>query len=102
MQYLSGECTDISLKGNVYCMVRTDRNINRYKDNGREFSDVPENSEIDGKPAKIAAKTIPCLLMLKQNGKKELGWRDTPFWWPVMYAPQNTKTAIFASELLES
>jgi hypothetical protein len=36
--------------------------------------------------------------MLRQTGKEENGWRDLPFWWPVIFAPAESVTCVFAAE----
>ena len=45
-------------------------------------------------------------MLLRQNGRDEDGWRGTPFYWPVVLTPADTRTAMFANqvrpEVLES
>ena len=79
----------------VYCIIRTGRNISRYRSDGITFSDAPDAGETDLNPAKDLAKKTPCLLLIRQNGREDLGWRGHPFWWPVLVTPADTKTAIF-------
>ena len=43
----------------------------------------------------------PILFLLHQNGKREKGSNDTPFYWPVIRAKSNAKTSIFALETSE-
>ena len=62
--------------------------------------DTP-HTEADMTIAKSIAKDIPVLMLLRQNGQEDRGWRGSPFWWPVLVAPQNTRTVIFASDLIE-
>jgi hypothetical protein len=40
-------------------------------------------------------------MLFRQNGKEEDGWKGSPFWWPVIMAPQNTQTTIFASDTVD-
>lgn len=35
-----------------------------------------------------------------QNGQDERGWRGSPFYWPVIMAQQNIRTAIFTHETM--
>lgn len=35
-------------------------------------------------------------MLLRQNGLKEDGWRDTPFYWPVLIVPKNIKKVVYA------
>lgn len=48
--------------------------------------------------ARRVAIDMPMLMLIKKNGAEEQGWRGTPFYWPVIWAPQNIQTAIFAHE----
>jgi hypothetical protein len=40
------------------------------------------------------------LMLFRQNGLIEQGWRGTPFFWPVIRVQTNVKTAIFAQETM--
>ena len=103
MEYLSKNTPDYKLIGKVWCIVRKDRNIQRKKANG-DFQNSPDTASQEKSELRIArksAKTIPALILLRQNGKEEDGWRGCPFWWPVLVAPENTKTVIFAGLSVE-
>ena len=84
--------------GMVLVTVRGDRNLSRERENifdkrGR-FIDAPEA----GGEIKIDKKNAidrPVLVLLKQNGSKDLGWRGTAFYWPVLTTPQNMNAGIF-------
>lgn len=84
--------------GMVLITVRGDRNLSRERENifdkrGR-FIDAPEA----GGEIKIDKKNAidrPVLVLLKQNGSKDLGWRGTAFYWPVLTTPQNMNAGIF-------
>lgn len=84
--------------GLLLMSVRTDRNISRERENiydkrGR-FIDAPEGgSEVDLDRA--TAIDRPVLVLLRQNGSYEQGWRNTPFYWPVLTMPQEMKSGIF-------
>lgn len=84
--------------GMVLVAVRCDRNLSRERENifdkrGR-FIDAPEA----GGEIKIDKKNAidrPVLVLLKQNGSKDLGWRGTAFYWPVLTTPKNMNAGIF-------
>lgn len=84
--------------GMVLVTVRGDRNLSRERENifdkrGR-FIDAPEaGGEIN--IDKKNAIDRPVLVLLKQNGLKDLGWRGTAFFWPVLTTPQNMNAGIF-------
>jgi hypothetical protein len=37
-------------------------------------------------------------MLLRQKGDVAQGWRDLPFWWPVIVTPRAAVTAIFATD----
>ncbi|UNL86542.1 Z1 domain-containing protein [Priestia koreensis] len=103
MSYLS-RYTNSKHKGKVWCVVRSGRNMSRVRANGR-FEDAPDttangNSELT--VAKKLAQRIPVLILLRQNGREENGWRGCPFWWPILVTPKNTKTVVFSRDLAKS
>lgn len=100
MEYLSQNTDNEEQKGKIFCLVRKDRNMSRTKADG-SFSNQPDNPETDRPIAVKYAIDIPILMLFRQNGLKEQGWKDCPFWWPVLVAPKNTKTVIYSSNLIE-
>jgi hypothetical protein len=100
LTYLSQLANDPARRGQVWCLVRKDRNLKRFlsESNPVTFSDAPDTSQREGKIARDIAIDRPMLIMIRQNGTEEQGWRGTPFYWPVIMAQQNVRTAIFAHE----
>ncbi|MGH9711861.1 MAG: hypothetical protein ACRD5M_00990 [Candidatus Acidiferrales bacterium] len=100
IDYLSKMNTTDSRRGKVWCLVRLDRDIKRKRPGGR-LQDSPDTKQEQDVIDKLDPNT-PVLMLLKQNGDASNGWDDCPFWWPVLQIPRNTKTVIFASEMLAS
>lgn len=101
LQYLSNTCPkDPHNKGNVWCLVRKDRNLSRFKPalGSPYFSDAPDTAQSDGVIAKQAAIDTPMLMLIKQNGAEDKGWRGSPFYWPVVMVQRNVRVSIFAHE----
>lgn len=100
LMYLSQLATDPARRGQVWCLVRKDRNLKRFLSEGNPvtYSDAPDTSQREGKIAREVAIDRPMLILIRQNGTEEQGWRGTPFYWPVIMAQQNVRTAIFAHE----
>jgi len=98
LQHLSNQCRDPARRGKVWCIVRTNRAIKRLREEGR-FSNAPDTFHQEGAVARSHAVDIPALLMLKQKGLAEDGWRGTPFYWPVIMAQRDTKTSVFANDV---
>lgn len=84
----------------VYVLVRTGRKNVRIREGGRPF-DAPDTSHVEGEIARKFSKTIPMLMLFRQEGTEDLGWRGTPFWWPVLFIPTERETVVFAKDILE-
>ncbi len=99
LEHLSKNSLNISQKDKVWIVIRTDSNIARQKSDGR-FSDGPDggSGEVARTVAMRIAEYIPALILIRVNGNESQGWKGSPFWWPVVMAPKNTYTAIFASD----
>jgi hypothetical protein len=85
-------------RGKVWCLVRTERELSRIKESDGSFSDAPDTGTTDTSPAREIAVDIPALILIRQKGSSEIGWRGWPFWWPVLIAPQRTATMVFAAQ----
>lgn len=103
LAYLSHLSVDSSNYGKVWCLIRTDRNLSRTKSAGShtQYSDAPDTARTETAVAKKVALNNPMLILIKQRGSEEAGWRGSPFYWPVIYAQKNLKTVIFSSEIAE-
>jgi len=101
MEYFSRNTANKARQGKIWCLVRTGRELSRIKDDG-SFSDAPDTGKTDTEPAREAAADIPALILIRQNGCAEIGWRGHPFWWPVLIAPKRTPTVIFANQTAEA
>lgn len=103
LEHLSKNSINMSQQGKVWVVIRTDSNISRQKSDGRFADDVGSGT---GETALVVARKIaddiPVLILVRQNGKEDQGWKGSPFWWPVIIAPKNTHTAIFASDTIDN
>lgn len=85
-------------KQHILVLVRKNRNLKRVKLDGG-YADAPDTPKTEGAIAKEVAINRPIVMLFRQNGKEDDGWRGGPFWWPVLVPGKNTKTAIFASDV---
>jgi hypothetical protein len=85
----------------IWCLVRTDRTAQRVRHNPDRFFDAPDTAHVEGVIARRTAIDHPILMLFRHLGRESDGWRGCPFWWPVLLAPQKTKTAIFASDTID-
>lgn len=86
--------------GYIYCLHRTDRNMSRERDKSKQgkktrWIDAPDTGSSDTTPTRQKAVERPALMLIKQNGNVEQGWRGTPFYWPVFVVQQEVHAGIF-------
>lgn len=86
---------------NVNIYVGINRKISRLRKTSRYYSDMPYNRDNDLRKAKLMAIDEPTLMLMKQIGTEELGWRGAEFYWPVIVVQKNIDTAVYASELVK-
>ena len=82
--------------GKMWMMHRTGRNMSRIRKDGG-FINAPEDGRTDLTPARAKAVDQPLIMFIKENGKQTDGWRDAPFYWPVLVLQQNLTTAFYTS-----
>lgn len=95
INYLSEE-TDTNRKGLVWIVVRQNRNMARIRKSTGRFEDAPDTKQDELKIARNLARVVPSLILTRQNGAEEQGWRGGAFYWPVLVMPEETKTTVFA------
>ena len=98
LEHLSRNFSNPRERDKVWVVVG-ESNISRKKGDGR-FSDSPDGGSeehVARRTAQDVAIDIPALILIHVNGRD---WNATPFWWPVVMAPENTHTTIFSSDTL--
>lgn len=88
-------------KGKVWLMAYANRNAGRLAaaTSHAQFIE-PDSNKTEGKVRSTYAVDNPILIMIRQDGTEEQGWRGGAFWWPVISAQRNTPTSIFANKTL--
>ena len=86
-------------RGNCWLLAATDRNITRVRPGGR-FSNAPHTKQQEAVVSSLADR-LPVLMLFRQNGLVENGWRDAPFWWPVLFPPLQSAPAVFAASVAD-
>lgn len=100
LEHFSQKADPSKGRGKVWLVTATDRDVARYRDTGR-FSDAPDTKQ-QADEASARASDIPVLMLLRQDGREEKGWRGLPFWWPVVVTPRNSVTSVFAAETAQT
>lgn len=86
-------------QGKCWLLAETNRDISRIRPGGR-FSNAPHTKQQEDIVAKLEGR-LPVIMLFRQNGDAEKGWRDAPFWWPVMFPPVRSAPAVFAASVQE-
>jgi hypothetical protein len=84
-------------KGECVIVGGTGRKLSWKRAEGR-FSDAPHTMQDRATIRKIIGHQ-PILVLSRQDGREEEGWRGTPFWWPVLFAPARAAPSVFASTI---
>ena len=96
LEHLSRTSSNEAMRGKVWLLTAKDRNVKRYREEGR-FSNAPDTKQ-QADAAQAKAEDVPVLMLLRQNGREVDGWRDLPFWWPVIVTPNSSVTSVFAAQ----
>ena len=95
IQYFSTIAPPPAEKGECLILGGTGRRLSRQRAGGR-FSDAPHTMQ-DRAAVRGIVGHQPILVLSQQDGREEDGWRGTPFWWPVLFAPASAAPSVFAS-----
>ncbi len=93
LEYCMQNITDNKL----FAMVRDHRDMSRKRKNGG-FIDAPDDGRTDTEPSRNKAVDRPVLMLIKQNGEKDKGWHDAPFYWPVLMTQQKLTAAVYSRD----
>lgn len=103
--HLSQQHPEPAERNKVYLWAARDRESSRRgSDTSHTYGgyiETPDSEKTEGKITRAFAIDHPILFLLRQNGAASKGWRDTPFYWPVIRAQFNAPTAIYTAETID-
>jgi hypothetical protein len=82
----------------VSIYYQENRSASRMKNQESSFGDAPDDGRTDLPISKKTAENGPVLMLLKQNGKESEGWRNAPFYWPVLVMPKNMPNYVYCRD----
>jgi hypothetical protein len=94
LEHLARIAKSASEKDHVHVLAWRGRTLARERGSGR-LNDSPDTKQ-QTDAAHAVATDAPALILLRNNGAETDGWRDLPFWWPVVVIPRGAVTSIFA------
>ena len=97
LEHLS-KATGVKESGKVWLITSVeDRRLSRIREDGR-YQSSPDTKQQRDMASKLG-RDVPILILLRQGGAEEKGWRGLPFWWPVVVTPFSAVTSVFADEV---
>ncbi|MBK7072931.1 MAG: hypothetical protein IPH44_11570 [Myxococcales bacterium] len=84
-------------QGQVVLLVRRGRALPRIRRSDNRYQTAVD-SAIETGAVTTASQQAPALLLYRQNGEEDEGWRGIPFWWPLVRTPVIARAVVFANE----
>lgn len=100
--HLSQQHPNSDQRGYVLLWAARDRKSSRMAAIGSHstYIETPDSPKTEGVIAAKFAINHPILFLLRQDGEKDKGWNETPFYWPVIRAQTNIGTTIYTSDTI--
>lgn len=83
--------------GKVNVIVYRNRNIKKYRMNGN-LMDTPYDGNKELPRARELALERASIMLFQESGEDE-SWKGRQFWWPVLIAPRDLPSTVFASKV---
>lgn len=103
LAHLSQQHKNPDLRGKILLWAASGRNSARLagESSHATYIETPDSEKTEGRLAKKFAIDYPILFLLRQEGSEEKGWRQTPFYWPVIRAQSQAPTAIYTADTID-
>ena len=100
MRGLLGYYTDMrdGGDGKVLLMAETGRRLSRERSGDKSGLSILGGADIR-RLVLDPNRSKPALIVLQQEGTKELGWSGHQFWWPILAAPGTVEPCVFATKV---
>jgi hypothetical protein len=84
--------------GKVLLLAETGRKLSREKSGDKSGLSILGGGTIRSLVLD-SSRSKPALVLLQQEGTRELGWSGHKFWWPILAAPGTAEPCIFATKV---
>jgi hypothetical protein len=84
--------------GRVLLLAEEGRKLNKAASGDRSGMSILGTPELRNL-VREETRTAPALLLLKQEGGSDLGWKAGPFWWPMLASPPKSVSCVFATKV---
>lgn len=85
--------------GRVLLMAETGRRLHRERSGDKSGLSILGGGSDLRSLVMNPTRTKPALVLLQQEGTKELGWSGHKFWWPILAAPGAVEPCVFATKV---
>lgn len=85
-------------EGRVLILVETGRRLSKGLSGDRTGLSILGTAELRSL-VKEPTRRAPAVIILKQEGGDELGWKGGPFFWPMLASPPQAKSCVFATKV---
>jgi hypothetical protein len=85
--------------GKVLLLVETGRKLSRERSGDKSGLSILGGGAIRSLVLD-PLRSKPALILLQQEGTKELGWSGHKFWWPILAAPGTVEPCVFATKVV--
>lgn len=82
----------------VLVLAEEGRRLDRARSGDRSGISILGTAELRDL-VRSPARSAPAIILLKQVGGPELGWRAGPFWWPMLASPPQATSCVFATKV---
>jgi hypothetical protein len=85
--------------GKVLLLAETGRRIDRERSGDKSGLSILGGGGVLRAMVTDQARSKPALVLLQQEGTKDLGWSGHKFWWPILAAPGTVEPCVFATKV---
>ncbi|HXA79203.1 MAG TPA: Z1 domain-containing protein [Candidatus Acidoferrales bacterium] len=85
--------------GKVLLMAETGRKLSREKSGDKSGLSILGGGATIRRLVLDPLRSKPALILLRQEGTRDLGWSGHEFWWPILAAPGTVEPCVFATKV---
>jgi hypothetical protein len=86
--------------GRVLMLAETGRKLSREKSGDKSGLSILGGGATIRGLVLDPTRSRPALVLLQQEGTRELGWSGHKFWWPILAAPGTAEPCVFATKVV--
>ncbi len=92
LQYYAGKAN-----GRVLILAEEGRRLSKAASGDRSGLSILGTAELR-RIVREPSRDAPAVVLLRQDGGPDLGWKAGPFWWPMLASPAQASSCVFATK----